>query len=62
MPDRVVVFLGYQNVYRRARSAFLLESGPPQLGQVDTLRGGVPLLVEKRADARLPITDRTRQL
>jgi hypothetical protein len=28
MPDWVVVFLDYQNVYRRARGAFLLESGP----------------------------------
>jgi hypothetical protein len=33
MPDRVVVFVDYQNVYRRARGAFLLESGSPQLGQ-----------------------------
>lgn len=40
MADRVVVFLDYQNVYRRARGAFLLESGPPQLGQVDPLRLG----------------------
>lgn len=34
MPERVVVFLDYQNVYRRAREAFGLEAHPHWEGQV----------------------------
>jgi hypothetical protein len=53
MPDRVVVFLDYQNVYRRARGAFLLESGPPQLGQVDPLRLGQLIVSRSPFDREL---------
>ncbi len=38
MPDRVVVFLDYQNVYRRARAAFHDEINDPAVnGQIDPL-------------------------
>ncbi len=35
MPDRVVVFLDYQNVYRGARDSFHQWDDPPQEGQID---------------------------
>lgn len=37
MPDRVVVFLDYQNVYRGARRAFHAETDPHWQGQIDPL-------------------------
>jgi len=38
MPDRVVVFLDYQNIYRGARDAFHAWDDPPQAGQIDPVR------------------------
>jgi hypothetical protein len=38
MPDRVIVFLDYQNVYQGARSAFHAFGGPHWQGQVDPIR------------------------
>lgn len=40
MPLRVVVFLDWQNVYRRAREAFCLSSEPHTSGQVNPLELG----------------------
>jgi uncharacterized LabA/DUF88 family protein len=40
MPKRVGVFIDYQNVYRRARSAFALPGDLHTVGQVDPLKVG----------------------
>lgn len=44
MPDRVILFLDYQNVYRGAREAFCEWNAPHWEGQVDPLRLAVALL------------------
>jgi uncharacterized LabA/DUF88 family protein len=46
VPERVVVFLDYQNVYMGAREAFHPYGSPPQDGQVDPSKLG-ELLVAK---------------
>lgn len=46
MADRVVLFVDYQNVYRRARAAFHRRTDPSWVGQIDPLRLG-QLIVEK---------------
>jgi uncharacterized LabA/DUF88 family protein len=43
MPDRVAVFIDYQNVYREARRAFRLDTGHHVQGQVWPLRVGLAL-------------------
>lgn len=43
MPQRVVVFIDYQNVYRRAREAFGLTASPHMAGQVYPRRVGLVL-------------------
>jgi uncharacterized LabA/DUF88 family protein len=40
MPKRVGLFIDYQNVYRRARSAFALPGDSHAVGQVDPLKVG----------------------
>ena len=40
MSGRVGLFIDYQNVYRRARSAFALASDPHWVGQIDPLKVG----------------------
>lgn len=42
-PDRVVVFLDYQNVYRGARRAFHTELDHHRRGQIDPLKLGLHL-------------------
>lgn len=46
MSRRAVVFLDYQNVYRRARDTFHLLSDPSPYGQIDPMKLG-RLLVER---------------
>jgi uncharacterized LabA/DUF88 family protein len=48
MTERVVVFLDWQNVYRRGREAFCTENAPHVDGQVD------PLLLAERLATREP--------
>jgi uncharacterized LabA/DUF88 family protein len=43
MPDRVAVFIDYQNVYREARRAFRLDADHYVQGQVKPLRVGLAL-------------------
>lgn len=48
MSQRVVVFLDWQNVYRRARDAFFLDGDPHTCGQVD------PVALARLLAARVP--------
>lgn len=52
MPKRVGVFIDYQNVYRRARSAFALPGDPHWVGQIDPLKVG-SLLAARTLDSVL---------
>jgi uncharacterized LabA/DUF88 family protein len=52
-PDRVVVFLDYQNVYRGARRAFHAEADHHCHGQVDPLRLGLHLSQDSPFDREL---------
>ncbi len=40
MSSRLGVFIDYQNVYRRARSAFAIGTDPHWVGQIDPLKVG----------------------
>lgn len=54
MPDRVVVFVDYQNVYRRARDAFHDHNVDPHwCGQVDPVRLGQHLAADANYDRTL---------
>jgi uncharacterized LabA/DUF88 family protein len=53
VPDRVVVFLDYQNVYRGARRAFHSELDPHWCGQIDPLRLGQHLAQDSPYDREL---------
>jgi uncharacterized LabA/DUF88 family protein len=70
MRDRVVLFVDYQNAYRRARAAFRGPGGHPQAGQFDPLRLG-KLIAERNPWAPRELTqvrvyrgrpDRTKDL
>ena len=52
MAARVVVFLDFQNVYRRARATFCSRTDPAYAGQVDPLKLG-ELIVRRDADREL---------
>lgn len=54
MPDRVVVFVDYQNVYRRARDAFHTHGVDPHwCGQVDPMRLARHLVADSKYDRSL---------
>ncbi|GAA0363898.1 NYN domain-containing protein [Actinoallomurus spadix] len=53
MPERVIVFLDYQNVYQGARSAFHAFGAPYWHGQVDPVRLSVRLAADSPFDREL---------
>lgn len=53
MPDRVVVFLDWQNVYKGAREAFCTLSAPHWQGQVDPLALAAHLAADSPFDRQL---------
>ncbi|GAA4626361.1 hypothetical protein GCM10023196_034300 [Actinoallomurus vinaceus] len=53
MPDRVIVFLDYQNMYQGARSAFHVFGAPHWQGQVDPVRLALHLVADSPFDREL---------
>lgn len=53
MPDRVVLFIDYQNVYMGARSCFHSLGEPHMCGQVDPLKLGLLLAADSPYDREL---------
>jgi uncharacterized LabA/DUF88 family protein len=54
MPKRIGLFIDYQNVYRRARSAFARPGDSHAVGQVDPLKVG-QLISKKTTDSALEL-------
>ena len=55
MAARVVVFLDFQNVYRRARPTFCTHGDPAYAGQVDPFKLG-ELIIRRDAPGPMPRT------
>ena len=53
MPDRTVVFLDYQNVYKGARACFHATHEPHMAGQIDPLALGLHLVADSPYDRQL---------